>query len=238
MDALSTYCLLVVQGHGVASSVQCEMDPIVEVDLRAEVEACGIQVVGWYHSHPTFEPTPSQCDIDNQCNYQAFFRDHVQHVDPFVGLIISPFDLRLPSLLSASLWFNVASPTTLPTPMLIEVEYDFNDGVLPTEVVEEEAGPPGNAALDATLQHLVRLLSAPSLFEFVCDVRIIRDVVLLQKRSVSACISNVEPVDPQTVWRDLGGAVTNMQKLHGTLAARCTIFLGFEVAVCFYCVCL
>lgn len=60
-----------LQCDTVASHVQCEMDPLMEVKLRADVEAGGVSVVGWYHSHPVFEPRPSQCDIDNQSNYQV-----------------------------------------------------------------------------------------------------------------------------------------------------------------------
>jgi len=30
-----------------------------------------MQVVGWYHSHPTFHPDPSLIDIENQYNYQV-----------------------------------------------------------------------------------------------------------------------------------------------------------------------
>lgn len=32
---------------------------------------CVAQVVGWYHSHPTFTPEPSLVDIENQRNYQV-----------------------------------------------------------------------------------------------------------------------------------------------------------------------
>lgn len=27
--------------------------------------------MGWYHSHPTFQPEPSLIDIENQYNYQV-----------------------------------------------------------------------------------------------------------------------------------------------------------------------
>jgi hypothetical protein len=59
------------QGADVLSEVQCEIDPVCEVALKAEVASCGLTVVGWYHSHPTFVPVPSQCDCDNQRNYQV-----------------------------------------------------------------------------------------------------------------------------------------------------------------------
>jgi proteasome lid subunit RPN8/RPN11 len=47
------------------------MDPESEILARQEFSERGFSVVGWYHSHPTFEPTPSIRDIENQVNYQA-----------------------------------------------------------------------------------------------------------------------------------------------------------------------
>jgi proteasome lid subunit RPN8/RPN11 len=54
----------------IAGATECEMDPISEIEQRAAVEADGLQVVGWYHSHPTFEAIPSMCDVDNQVRTQ------------------------------------------------------------------------------------------------------------------------------------------------------------------------
>ena len=39
-------------GRGVASGMDVEMDPIAEVELKSQVEAQNMKVVGWYHSHP------------------------------------------------------------------------------------------------------------------------------------------------------------------------------------------
>jgi hypothetical protein len=209
-----------IQGADISAGVQCEMDPLCEVNLRSEIEASGLKVVGWYHSHPTFEPIPSQCDIDNQCNYQvmlrsscsfqrgvaapaaystaaayralvvlrvqAFFRHHASNTDPFVGLILSPYDYRLPSMLSASTWFNVASPQTDPTPMIVEID----ELTVPAGDV---SGIPDDA--DALLQSVTAL--APT---FV--------------RSCSSC------VDPHEIWRELMGAVSHIAKLQGSLLAR------------------
>jgi proteasome lid subunit RPN8/RPN11 len=47
------------------------MDPVSEMDAREVFEKKGLQVVGWYHSHPTFEPEPSIRDIENQASYQV-----------------------------------------------------------------------------------------------------------------------------------------------------------------------
>ena len=58
--------------------------------------------VGWYHSHPDFQPIPSITDIDNQANYQQLFQggDLVgmnAEVSPFVGLIVGTYDGKNPT---------------------------------------------------------------------------------------------------------------------------------------------
>ena len=109
-------------GRGLASGSDVEMDPVAEVELKARVESEGMRVVGWYHSHPVFEPTPSGVDVDNQLNYQNLFAAEVtttaaegandvdsatkpratnaRRVSPFVGFIVGPYDLRLPTRVS------------------------------------------------------------------------------------------------------------------------------------------
>lgn len=47
------------------------MDPVSEMNARILFEEKGLSVVGWYHSHPTFEPEPSIRDIENQGMYQV-----------------------------------------------------------------------------------------------------------------------------------------------------------------------
>lgn len=47
------------------------MDPESEMRAREVFAEKGMAVVGWYHSHPTFEPNPSVRDIENQSSYQV-----------------------------------------------------------------------------------------------------------------------------------------------------------------------
>ena len=48
----------------------------------------GLELVGWYHSHPFSEPKPSQSDVLAQRSYQeALRRDTME--EPCVGFIIS-----------------------------------------------------------------------------------------------------------------------------------------------------
>ncbi|KAG1547872.1 hypothetical protein G6F49_010068 [Rhizopus delemar] len=56
-----------------STGIQCEMDPVSEMAARELFEQKGLDVVGWYHSHPTFEPQPSIRDIENQTSYQRTY---------------------------------------------------------------------------------------------------------------------------------------------------------------------
>ena len=50
-----------------------------------------------YHSHPIFAPKPSQKDSENQRNYQALFRCEKTRLEPFIGAIVGPYDMQLPT---------------------------------------------------------------------------------------------------------------------------------------------
>lgn len=65
-----------------------EMDINTQIAVGDAIRKHGLNVVGWYHSHPTFQPDPSVTDIENQSNYQNLFsgEDH-----PFVGLIVGTY---------------------------------------------------------------------------------------------------------------------------------------------------
>ena len=56
-----------------------------------------------YHSHPIFAPKPSQKDNENQRNYQALFRCDKTRLEPFVGAIVGPYDLQLPTQVCTTL---------------------------------------------------------------------------------------------------------------------------------------
>ncbi|OLY78361.1 Histone H2A deubiquitinase MYSM1 [Smittium mucronatum] len=53
-----------------------EMDPTSEFLVRQEIANLDMRVVGWYHSHPSFLPDPSNIDIENQNAYQKLFMDN------------------------------------------------------------------------------------------------------------------------------------------------------------------
>ncbi|ORX93100.1 hypothetical protein K493DRAFT_262785 [Basidiobolus meristosporus CBS 931.73] len=85
--------------------VNVEMDPTSECEVRQAIKDRDMQVVGWYHSHPTFAPDPSLVDMENQRNYQHLFRHEGSDDEPFVGAIVGPYDPRLPGYSSVINWF-------------------------------------------------------------------------------------------------------------------------------------
>jgi proteasome lid subunit RPN8/RPN11 len=94
--------------HG---STDVELDPVAELEVREVIQGLGMQVVGWYHSHPRFCPNPSVTDIRNQQQYQRLMRDELSGKEPFVGLIVSTFDEERESIVSHHQWFNVCTYT-------------------------------------------------------------------------------------------------------------------------------
>jgi proteasome lid subunit RPN8/RPN11 len=111
-----------------------EMDPASQIDAGEAINTFGMSVVGWYHSHPTFQPDPSVTDIENQANCkllhglffhqlaaylispvppdQQFFAEPSGSVIPFVGLIISTYDAQNPTSSSVMRWFYVRNQFT------------------------------------------------------------------------------------------------------------------------------
>lgn len=96
--------LTIVQSFPCRALESAEKNVSVEMEPTSQIETCEritstlhndgfLRVVGWYHSHPVFEPDPSLRDIENQINYQTLFRgngaDH--EAMPFLGAIISRF---------------------------------------------------------------------------------------------------------------------------------------------------
>ncbi|CAO3685862.1 unnamed protein product [Rhizopus stolonifer] len=80
-----------------STGIQCEMDPASEMRAREVFAEQGYNVVGWYHSHPTFEPHPSIRDIENQTSYQTLFREGSTGDEPFVGVIVTPYNAEAQS---------------------------------------------------------------------------------------------------------------------------------------------
>ncbi|CAG8504869.1 16544_t:CDS:10 [Dentiscutata heterogama] len=90
-DSESMEVTYVFPCRSASTGFQCEMDPASEVAAREVFAEKGLQFVGWYHSHPTFEPQPSVRDIENQTQYQEMWRRE-DGVEPFIGVIVTPYD--------------------------------------------------------------------------------------------------------------------------------------------------
>ena len=78
-----------------------EMDPVSQVNVQNVIQNHGLKVLGWYHSHPSFQPDPSVTDVENQGNYQKLFysidndNGMIQEENcPFVGLIVGTYDRK------------------------------------------------------------------------------------------------------------------------------------------------
>lgn len=66
-------------------SINVEMDPEDEFCVRQRIDAAGLRVVGWYHSHPTFPTQPSTIDIFNQVTQQHHHRHEASGAEPYVA---------------------------------------------------------------------------------------------------------------------------------------------------------
>ncbi|KAJ2961105.1 hypothetical protein NQZ79_g3629 [Umbelopsis isabellina] len=92
-----------------STGIQCEMDPESEMKAREVFAEMGMTVVGWYHSHPTFEPNPSVRDIENQSSYQSLFRHDESGLEPFIGVIVSPYDYTPVTNISKIQYLSIGS---------------------------------------------------------------------------------------------------------------------------------
>jgi len=94
-----------------SGNTDVEMDPVGQTRATEAISNLGLSVVGWYHSHPTFQPEPSITDIDNQAIYQQLFQSEVGNeggsVCPFVGLIAGTYDGKNPTSETVMRWFHV-----------------------------------------------------------------------------------------------------------------------------------
>jgi len=64
----------------------------MEMTIFQAMEAAGLSLVGWYHSHPSAPPTPTVQDIDTQLEYQLKLKGSGdQGYRPCVAMISSPY---------------------------------------------------------------------------------------------------------------------------------------------------
>nr|CAH7745472.1 unnamed protein product [Callosobruchus chinensis] len=73
-----------------SSTTHCDMCPISQAKAADFIHKKGLDILGWFHSHPTFAPEPSQQDMDTQMVVQRW----IGHGKPCIGVILSPFSLN------------------------------------------------------------------------------------------------------------------------------------------------
>ncbi|XP_048207382.1 deubiquitinase MYSM1 isoform X4 [Perognathus longimembris pacificus] len=79
--------------NSLSTGLQCEMDPVSQTQASEALAVRGYSVIGWYHSHPAFDPNPSLRDIDTQAKYQSYFS---RGGAKFIGMIVSPYNRNNP----------------------------------------------------------------------------------------------------------------------------------------------
>lgn len=105
------------------------MDPVSEMNARELFEKKGLQVVGWYHSHPTFEPVPSIRDIQNQASYQVRYEFNC----PYTLCIYFLFNPRISSvMIHPVLNLSLVSLSRLTTLRSFQIDLKFNSSISAT----------------------------------------------------------------------------------------------------------
>lgn len=73
-----------------SSATHCDMCPISQAKAAELIDSKGLDILGWFHSHPTFAPEPSQQDLETQQSVQQW----IGNKRPCIGVILSPFSLN------------------------------------------------------------------------------------------------------------------------------------------------
>ena len=59
--------------------------------VRNAIAQRGLILVGWYHSHPSYQPDPSVQDIHNQLKYQSILQQENAPYGPCLGIIVCKY---------------------------------------------------------------------------------------------------------------------------------------------------
>ncbi|KAF7279188.1 histone H2A deubiquitinase MYSM1-like [Rhynchophorus ferrugineus] len=108
-----------------SSSTHCDMCPISQAKAAERIHNAHLDILGWFHSHPTFAPEPSQQDLDTQQMVQQW----IGHNKPCVGVILSPFSSN-GALISSPFRCLVVDKTQdqiIPFRLNVEVDGDVFD---------------------------------------------------------------------------------------------------------------
>lgn len=69
----------------ISTSISAEMCPVSQVEQSTDITESGFELLGWFHSHPSFPATPSRTDLKTQNEIQEQFAPN----NPFIGFILS-----------------------------------------------------------------------------------------------------------------------------------------------------
>lgn len=97
------------------SATHCDMCPISQAKAADNIHGEGLNILGWFHSHPTFAPEPSQQDLDTQLSVQQWIGTN----KPCIGLILSPFSAH---------GALIASPYRC---LIVDKKHNFEDQYVP-----------------------------------------------------------------------------------------------------------
>ncbi|XP_057658958.1 histone H2A deubiquitinase MYSM1-like [Diorhabda carinulata] len=125
-----------------SSATHCDMCPISQAKAADLIHEKGLDIMGWFHSHPTFAPEPSNQDLETQQSVQRW----IGKDKPCIGMIMSPFSLN---------GALVASPFTC---MIVHQQTNVSDDkqLIPYKFnVEVEAIP---FDLDEFMKNITRIL--------------------------------------------------------------------------------
>ncbi|XP_068689234.1 MPN domain-containing protein-like [Montipora foliosa] len=117
-----------------------ENAPRVEEEIRNAIAQRGLVLVGWYHSHPSYQPDPSLQDIQNHLKYQSILQQDNAPYGPCLGIIVSPYDSYRPSKESTirAFWVQASSDShKLGIPMLMNTT-SHQDQFLTQDLLNEK----------------------------------------------------------------------------------------------------
>ncbi|XP_071823283.1 MPN domain-containing protein-like [Apostichopus japonicus] len=66
----------------------------VEGEIQQSIALRGLQLVGWYHSHPCTAAHPTIQDIDSQMDYQVRMKGEGNTYQPCLAIICNPYNLQ------------------------------------------------------------------------------------------------------------------------------------------------
>ena len=66
----------------------------VVCQAKRRLQDSNLRLVGWYHAHTDFRADPTTQDVLVQQALQHQFKDTTSVMEPFVGLIVSPYNPR------------------------------------------------------------------------------------------------------------------------------------------------